>query len=101
MRQRTTEELLCTWLVAFGFLLSVMDLLQTPETHKPTVTSLTAGDDVHCPRRARAHTPSASIPPHHHYQGVRGSLFAALADIYIVLLHLLQFALLTFSRTSS
>lgn len=46
VRQRPMAELLCTWLVAFGFLLSVMDLLQSPETHKPTVTSLTAGDDA-------------------------------------------------------
>lgn len=67
------EELLCTWLVAFGFLLSVMDLLQTPETHKPTVTSLTAGDDAHCPARARART--------HSNQSVCGCLFPALADV--------------------
>lgn len=76
------EELLCTWLVAFGFLLSVMDLLQTPETHKPTVTSLTAGDDAHCPGRARAHTPDSPLPsPPPQHQSVCGCLFPALADV--------------------
>lgn len=81
VKQRATEELLCTWLVAFGFLLSMMDLLQTPETHKPTVTSLTAGDDAHCPGvHARTH-PTLRFDNHPHHQSVRGSLFPALADV--------------------
>lgn len=45
------RELLWTWFVAFGFLLSVMDLVQTLETHRLTVTSVAAGDDAHRPAR--------------------------------------------------
>lgn len=81
--------------MAFGFLLSMMDLVQTLETHRWTVTSVAAGDDAHRPARThRMHMEKASMYIFGELLMVyRGFVSTSLGDTYHICRHV-EFQLL-------